>query len=183
MLAQPHNNRKSIHVDFLDYVSEEMIEQPDKDFNPISSFNAATAASMLFSAVLPMGGSPIACCSQPIPCSISSSNITNRTSVEHTGLADGRMIVGGTMLIGGLGWCQWSDLGFHLCAILFQVLLIYHNSSKCNITDYLLKWVLKWVKSSSRRCIMVPWQTPSYWPSCINIFNNVNDICMVTIVG
>jgi len=103
-MAQPHNNQGSFDEDFLDYVPEELIEQPDNSFNHLSSFVAATEASMQFSAVLPMRGSAIASSSQPVPCSNSNSNsndITNITSVENTGLFDGSTIVDGAMSLGG----------------------------------------------------------------------------------
>jgi len=60
-----------------------LLMQPDNSFNRLSSFVAATEASMRFSAVLPA----IACSSQPVPCSDSNSNsndITNMTSIENT---------------------------------------------------------------------------------------------------
>ena len=103
-MAQPHNNQGSFDEEFLDYVLEELIEQPDNSFNRLSSFVAATEASMRFSAVLPMGGSAIASSSQPVPCSYSNSNsndITNMTSFENTGLVDGSTIVEGAMSLGG----------------------------------------------------------------------------------
>jgi hypothetical protein len=53
VMAQPHNNQGSFHEDFLDYVPEELIEQPDNSFNRLSSFVDNTEASMRFSAVLP----------------------------------------------------------------------------------------------------------------------------------
>jgi hypothetical protein len=56
-IAQFHNNQGRFNEDFLDYVPEELIEQPDNSFNHPSRFVAATEASMQFSAVLPMGGS------------------------------------------------------------------------------------------------------------------------------
>jgi len=108
-MAQPRNDQGSIDEDFLDYVLEELIEQPNNSFTHHSSFVAATEASMRFSAVLPMGGSAIATSSQPVPCSNSNSNsnsnditsIINMTSVENTGLVDGSTIVAGAMLLGG----------------------------------------------------------------------------------
>jgi len=99
-MAQPHNNQGGFDEDFLDYVPEELIEQPDNSFNRLSYFVAATEASMRFSAVLPA----IASSGQPIPCSDSNSNtndITNITSVENTGLVDGSTIVEGAMSLGG----------------------------------------------------------------------------------
>jgi len=99
-MAQPHNDQGSFDEDFLDYVPEELIEQPDNSFNRLSSFVAATEASMRFSAVLPATASS----SQPIPCSDSNSNsnnITNMTRVENTGLVDGSTIVEGAMSLGG----------------------------------------------------------------------------------
>jgi hypothetical protein len=56
-MAQPHNDQGSFDEGFLDYVPEELIEQPDKSFNRLRSFVAATEASMRFSAVLPAIGS------------------------------------------------------------------------------------------------------------------------------
>lgn len=101
-MAQPHNDQGSFDEDFLDYVPEELIEQPDDSFNRLSSFVAATEACMRFSAVLPMGGSAIASSSQPVPCSDSNSNnITNVTSVENTGLDDGSTIVEDAISLGG----------------------------------------------------------------------------------
>jgi len=103
-MAQPHNGQGSFDEDFLHYVPEELIEQPDNSFNRLNSFVAATEASMRFSAVLPMGGSAIASSSQPAPCSNSNSNsndITNMTSVENTGLVHGSTIVEGAMSLGG----------------------------------------------------------------------------------
>jgi len=99
-MAQPHNHQGSFDEDFLDYVPEDLIELPDNSFNRLSSFVAATEASMRFSAVLPA----IASSSQPVPCSNSNSNsndITNMTSVENTGLVDGSTIVEGAMSLGG----------------------------------------------------------------------------------
>ena len=99
-MAQPHNDQASIGEDFLDYVPEELIEQPDNSFNHLSSFVAATDASMRFLAVLPA----IASSSQPVPCSNSNStsnHITSMTSVDNTGLFDRSMIVQGVMSRGG----------------------------------------------------------------------------------
>jgi len=99
-MAHPHNNQGSFDDDFLDYLPEELIEQPDNSFHCLSSFVAATEASMRFSAVLPA----IASSSQPIPCSDSNSNsndITNMTSHENTGLVDGSTVVEGAMSLGG----------------------------------------------------------------------------------
>jgi hypothetical protein len=99
-IAQPHNNQGSFAEDFLNYVPEELIEQPDNSFNGLSSFVAATEASIRFSAVLPA----IASRSQPIPCSNSNSNsndITKMTCIENTRLVDGSMIVEGAMSLGG----------------------------------------------------------------------------------
>jgi len=99
-MAHPHNNQGSFDEDFLVYVPEELIAQADNSFNRLSSFVAATEASMQFSAVLPA----IASNSEPVPCSDSNSNsnnITNMTSVENTGLVDGNTIVEGAMWLGG----------------------------------------------------------------------------------
>jgi len=119
-LGQPPNDMGSFDEDFLDYVLEELIEQPDNSFNHLSSCVAATEACMRFSAVLPMGGSGIAGRSQPIPCSNSNSNdITNITSVVNAGLDNGSMIVEGAMWLWVWKWCEWSDLEFPWSAILF----------------------------------------------------------------
>jgi hypothetical protein len=99
-MAQPQNDQGSFDEDFLDYVPEKLIRQPDNSFNRLSSFVAATEASMRFSAVLPA----IASSSQPVPCSKSKSNsndITNMTSIEKTGLVDGSTMVEGAMSLGG----------------------------------------------------------------------------------
>jgi len=89
-MAQPHKNEGSFDEDFLDYVLEKLIEQPDNTFDHLSNIVAATEAHMQFSAVLPMCGSVIASSSQPAPCSNSNrKDNTNITSFENTGLVDG----------------------------------------------------------------------------------------------
>jgi len=124
-IAQPHNDQGSFDENFIDYVPEELKEQPFNSVNHLSSFVAATEASMPFSAVLPMGGSAIASSSQPVPSSDSNSNskditsITNITSVENTGLVEESTIVEGAMPLKAQEWFQWSDIGRPLCAILF----------------------------------------------------------------
>jgi len=45
-MAQPHEDQGSFDEYFLDYVSEELIEQHDNSVNRVSSFVAATEASM-----------------------------------------------------------------------------------------------------------------------------------------
>jgi len=45
-MAQPHNDQRSFDEDFLDFVPEELMEQPNNSFNRLSSFVAATEASM-----------------------------------------------------------------------------------------------------------------------------------------
>ena len=45
-MAQPHNYQGSCYEDLLDYVPEELIEQPDNSFNRLISFVAATEASV-----------------------------------------------------------------------------------------------------------------------------------------
>ena len=153
VMAQPYKDLGHLDDNFLDYVPEELKEQPDNSFEHLSCIVAATQARMRFAAVLSMGGSAIVCRSLPIPCSDRNSNrnditsIPNVTSIENIGLVDGSTIVEGAMSLGGLEWCHWSDLGFPMNAILFKVSLIYYNSSKCNRTDGLLKSVLKYVKS------------------------------------
>jgi len=101
-MAQPHNDRGSIDENFLDYILEKLIERPDTSSNGLSSFAAATEASMRFSADLPIGGTAIASSSQPVPCINSdsnSNNITNMTSIENTELVDGSTIVQGAILL------------------------------------------------------------------------------------
>jgi len=103
-MAQPHHHQSSFDEDFVDYIPEELLEQRNNSFNRLSSFVAATAASMWFSAVLHMGGSAITSSSQPVPWSNSNSNsneITNMIGVENTGLVDGSTIVEGAMSLGG----------------------------------------------------------------------------------
>ena len=99
-MANHHNYQGSFDEDFVDYVPEERNEQPDNSIHRLSSFVAATEASMRFSAVLPA----IASSSQSVPCSDSNSNsndITNMTSVENTELVGGSTIVEGPMSLGG----------------------------------------------------------------------------------
>jgi len=99
-MAQSHNDEGSVDEDFLDYSPEELIEQPDNFSNRLSSFVAATEATMQFSAVLPA----IARSSQPVPCSDSNSNsndITNMTSIKNMRWVDGSTIVKGAMSLGG----------------------------------------------------------------------------------
>jgi len=99
-IVQPHNDQGSVDDDFLDYVLEELLEQPHHSFNRLSSFVTATEASLQFSAVLPAFTSS----SQPVPCTNSngnSDNMTNMTSVENTGVVDGSTIGQGSMSLGG----------------------------------------------------------------------------------
>ncbi|KAF8544584.1 hypothetical protein BDD12DRAFT_872547 [Trichophaea hybrida] len=101
-MAQPHNDQCSFDKNFIDYIPEELIEQPDDSFNHLSSCVAATEACIQFSTVLPMGVSAIASSSQPVPCSNNNSNnITNVTSVGNTGLGNGSTIVEGATSLGG----------------------------------------------------------------------------------
>jgi len=124
-IAQPHNDQGSVDEDFLDYVQEELIEQPDNSFKHRSSIVAATDTGMPFSAVLPIGRTAITNSSQPIPCSDSKRNfkdinaITNITRIGITGFVDGSTIVEITMLLWGKEWYQRSDFGIPLCAPLF----------------------------------------------------------------
>jgi len=123
--AQCHNDQGTIDEDFLVYVLEELIKRPNNSFHRLTSFVAATEASMQFAAVLPMCGPAIAISSQPIPCSNSNSNsnditnITKQTSIEKLRLVVGSRMVEWATSRGGSEWCQWSDLGFPLCGILF----------------------------------------------------------------
>jgi len=101
-MLQPQNDQDSVHEDFLDSMPEELIEQPNNSLKHLSCCVAATEAWMRFSAVLPIGGSTIAHSSHPVPCSNSNSNdITNITSIENTGYANGSMNVEGALLLGG----------------------------------------------------------------------------------
>jgi hypothetical protein len=95
-MAQPKNDQGSFDEDFLAYVPEKLIEQPDNSIHRLSSCVPATEASMRFSAVLPAIANSI----QPVPCSDSNSNsndITNMTSIENTGLVGGSTIVAGAI--------------------------------------------------------------------------------------
>ena len=99
-MAQPHTELGSVDENLNDSVPEELIEQPDNCCNHLSSFIAATEASMQFSAVLPA----ITSSSQPVPCSDSNSNSnesTNMTSIEDRGLVDGSTVVDRAMSLGG----------------------------------------------------------------------------------
>jgi len=129
-MAQRNIDQHGFDGDFLQYLPEELIEQPNNSFNHLTSFVAATEASKQFAAVPPMGGSAIASSSQPIPCSNSNSNsndiinITYITRDENMGLLNWSTIVEVMMSLGGQEWCQWSDFGLPLCATLFLVLSI-----------------------------------------------------------
>jgi len=100
MMAQHHNNQGGFDEDFLDYIQEELTEQPDNSYNLRSMFVAATEACMQFSAVLPVGRSAITSRSQPIPCSDinSNSNLSiNIACIENMGLVDGSSSEEGAM--------------------------------------------------------------------------------------
>ena len=109
-MAQLYNYQGGIDENFLHYVLEQLIEQPDNSFNHLSRFDDATEAIMRFSAVLPIGGSAIASSIEPIPCTNSNSNditnITNIPSCENMGLVDGGAMVVGATSLGGWEWCQ-----------------------------------------------------------------------------
>jgi len=79
-MTQPHNDQGMFDENILDYVPYELIEQPDNSFNCISSFVAATEASMRFSAVLLMGGSAIASSSPSTPVTATATAMTSLTS-------------------------------------------------------------------------------------------------------
>jgi len=99
-IAQAHDDQGSFDEDYLDYVLEELIEQPDNSFDCLSSFVAAIEASTRFLAVLPA----IASSSKPVPCSNSNSNSNennNMPSIENMWFVDGSTIVEGEMLLGG----------------------------------------------------------------------------------
>jgi len=59
VVAESDNDQGRVDEEFLDYVPEKLTVYPDKFFNCLSSFLAATEASMQFSVVRPMGGSAI----------------------------------------------------------------------------------------------------------------------------
>jgi hypothetical protein len=102
-MTQPHNGQGSFNENYLHYIVEELLKQPDNSFNRLSSCVATTGNSMRFSAVLPMGGSAIASSNPPVPCSDCNSNgndITNMTSAENMGLVTGSMIDEGAILLG-----------------------------------------------------------------------------------
>jgi hypothetical protein len=100
-MPKPHNDEGSIDADSLYYILWKLIELPDNSVYHLSSIVAATEASRLSSAVLPMGGSAIASSSQPVPCSTSNSNsnsnnitdIIDIPSGEIRGLVDGNTIL------------------------------------------------------------------------------------------
>jgi len=77
-MALPYNYQGNFDEDFLDYVPEELVEQPNNSLNCLTSYVASTEACMRFSAVLPMGDSAIANSSQPVPCSNSNSDISKQ---------------------------------------------------------------------------------------------------------
>jgi len=80
-MGHPHNNEGIFNEDYFASIPGELIGHPNKLFNHHSRFVAAMEASILFSAVLPIGGSAIASSSQPIPFSNWNSNdITNSTN-------------------------------------------------------------------------------------------------------
>jgi len=102
---QPHNYQGSMNNNCFDYVPDKLIEQPNTSFYHLSSFVAATADSMQFSTVLPMGGCAFASSCQPYPGCNSNSNsnsndittISNITSIRSTSSVDGSMIVKSVM--------------------------------------------------------------------------------------
>jgi hypothetical protein len=103
-MTQPHNDQGTFDGDFLDYVPEELLGQPENSVTLLSSFDAATEGSMRFSAVLPMGGSPITSSSQPVPCGNCNSNCNNKTNMTSMGnsrLVNGSTIVDSAMSLGG----------------------------------------------------------------------------------
>jgi hypothetical protein len=46
VMVKPHNDQGSVDEDFLDYVPEELLEQPHNYFHRLSSFVTATEASL-----------------------------------------------------------------------------------------------------------------------------------------
>jgi hypothetical protein len=104
-MVQRLNNKGSFDVDFLDYILEELIEQPGKSCHRRSSIVATTEASILFSVVLPMGESAVASSSQPVPYCDSNSNcndttsITSMTSIANLELVHRSMIVASGMWV------------------------------------------------------------------------------------
>jgi len=87
-MAQLHNDWGSYEQDFLDYMTQEPIQQPHNSFNHRSSFLAPTEASMQILAVLPVGTSAIASRRLPIFRSNNNSNdiinIITITAIENT---------------------------------------------------------------------------------------------------
>jgi len=83
-IDQPHNTQCSIINDYLDYIPQKLIEQPENSLDQLNIFIAATEACTWFPADLPMGGSAIASSNQPIPCpNGNSNNITYIIRVEN----------------------------------------------------------------------------------------------------
>jgi len=105
-MAKPQNDQSSFNEHLVDYLLEEVIQQPDSSFNCLISSLAAAEASIPFSAVVPIRGSANTSSSQPVPCCDSNSNrndvtdITNITTIENMGLVDGCTIVVAAILIG-----------------------------------------------------------------------------------
>jgi hypothetical protein len=95
-MAQPHNDQASFDEDFLDYIPDELIEQPDDSFNRLSNFVAATEASLRSSTALPregltIGGSAVASSSRTVA---GSSNSIADTSSSICGVAEVQVING-----------------------------------------------------------------------------------------
>jgi hypothetical protein len=65
--AHPQIEIPNFDGDFLDYVTEELLDKSNNFFNYLSSFVAATDSGMNFSTVLPRGWSPVTSSSQPVP--------------------------------------------------------------------------------------------------------------------
>jgi hypothetical protein len=97
--APPQNDLGSYDENFLDYIPEDLIEEPDNSSNCVNSVVAAPVASMRFSAVLPIGMSAIPSSNQPIPYSNRNSsqhdntNIPNFASFQTRGLVNGNTTV------------------------------------------------------------------------------------------
>jgi len=68
VISKPQNDWGSSEEDFLDYVLQKLMEQPNNSFNHLRNFVPATEASMWSSAVLSMDEFAIASSSKPTLC-------------------------------------------------------------------------------------------------------------------
>jgi hypothetical protein len=108
-MSQPQNDQGSNTEDIIDYVTEDLIEQPNNSLNHLSTLVAATEGIMELLAVLSIYRSAIASSSKPVPQSDGNSNsngITNMARVENTGFVNGITIRQGAMSLGCQQSCQ-----------------------------------------------------------------------------